>query len=88
MGEHGGNFGDVGGAVGLGSGSTDGLISGGALVLGSGCFFGRFFWQDGSLTGCQNLICISSTKLFQSVRFVMTPLNSISSNQVRDSPSI
>jgi hypothetical protein len=43
-------------------------------------FPGRFSGQDGSLTGCPNLICISLTKLFQSVRFVKTPLISLSSN--------
>jgi len=43
---------------------------------------------DGSLAGCPNLICISLTKLFQSVRFVKTPLISLSSNQVGVSPSI
>jgi hypothetical protein len=51
----------------------------GCLLSGVG-FPGRFSGQDGSLTGCPNLICISLTKLFQSVRFVKTPLISLSSN--------
>jgi hypothetical protein len=60
----------------------------GSLQDGGVGFSGRFSRQDGSLTGCPNLICISLTKLFQSVRFVKIPLISLSSNQVRVSPSI
>jgi hypothetical protein len=41
MGEHGWNFGGVGGAVGLGNGSTDGLIFGGAVVVFLEDFFGK-----------------------------------------------
>jgi hypothetical protein len=56
MDEHGGNFGGVGGAVGLGSGCIDGLIFGGAVGLGSGCFSGRFSRGDGggrvAFVGC------------------------------------
>jgi hypothetical protein len=59
----------------------------GCLLSGDG-FSGRFSGQDGSLAGHPNLICISLTKLFQSVRFVKTPLISLSSNQVGASPSI
>jgi hypothetical protein len=60
----------------------------GSLQDGGVGFSSRFSGQDGSLTGCPNLICISLTKLFQSVKFVKTPLIFPSSKQVRALPSM